>query len=238
GIVGQGTLLGLDEALVDGGVYENNDEMDLKWLTVPKGQLTFDAEGNDVEGSPFFSRKVHVPNNNGEVIENSGVTIGRGLDLGSPPSGANGQSPSKLDLKSLFEVAGLNPKLSVWLLSVEGKTKSDALSALKSSDLTDEELVITRKQQYIMFNTIYEYFENKTKILVTKPDVQKAYGVVDWEGMPRRVKDVVVDITYRGDSYSATRVHYVSVLAEAKITQDYSSFTLLMKDTNVWDNVI
>ncbi len=28
--------------------------MDLKWLIVPKGQLTFDAEGHDIEGSPFF----------------------------------------------------------------------------------------------------------------------------------------------------------------------------------------
>ncbi|MCC4236403.1 type VI secretion system tip protein VgrG [Vibrio anguillarum] len=237
GIVGQGTLLGLDEALVDEWVYEN-DEMDLKWLTVPKGQLTFDAEGNDIEGSPFFSRKVHIPNHRGKVIGNSGVTIGRGLDLGSPPSGANGQNPSKLDLKNLFELAGLNPKLSVWLLSVEGKTKSDALSALKSSDLTDEELVITRKQQYIMFNTIYEYLENKTKILVTKADVQKTYGVVDWEGMPRSVKDVTIDITYRGDSYTETRRAYVPALVEDKVSMNYFNFKRIMHYENaVWNSV-
>ncbi|ELZ8935274.1 hypothetical protein U1D46_004335 [Cronobacter dublinensis] len=59
-----------------------NDEMDLKWLTVPFGQLTFDSEGSDIEDSLYFSRHPHVPNNKGTVIGRSGVTFGRGLDLG------------------------------------------------------------------------------------------------------------------------------------------------------------
>ncbi|MBJ6870623.1 hypothetical protein JG644_18530, partial [Vibrio cholerae] len=88
----------------------------------------------------FFSRKVHVPNMRGSVIGNSGVTIGRGLDLGNPPSAASGQTPSKINLKELFELANLNPKLSKWLLSVEGKTKDSALESLKNSGLSDEEL--------------------------------------------------------------------------------------------------
>ena len=60
----------------------SNDEMDLEWLTVPFGQLTFDSEGNDLEYSLYFSRHPHVPNNKGTVIGSSGVTFGRGLDLG------------------------------------------------------------------------------------------------------------------------------------------------------------
>ncbi|EKY3242707.1 pesticin C-terminus-like muramidase [Cronobacter dublinensis] len=59
-----------------------NDEMDLKWLTVPFGQLTFDSEGSDIEDSLYFSRRPHVPNNKSTVIGRSGVTFGRGLDLG------------------------------------------------------------------------------------------------------------------------------------------------------------
>ena len=43
---------------------------------VPYGQLTFDAEGLEKRG-PFFSRKAHVPG------AFSGVTIGRGYDMGS-----------------------------------------------------------------------------------------------------------------------------------------------------------
>ncbi|EGR0541186.1 type VI secretion system tip protein VgrG [Vibrio cholerae] len=237
GIVGNGTLLALDEALMDGWVYEN-DEMDLKWLTVPKGQLTFDAEGNDVDSSTFFSRKVHVPNMRGSVIGNSGVTIGRGLDLGNPPSAASGQTPSKINLKELFELANLNPKLSKWLLSVEGKTKDSALESLKNSGLSDEELTITRKQQYIMFNHVYDYLEEKTRVLITKPDVKAAYGSVDWDGMPRNVKDVLVDITYRGDSYSKTRAWYVPTLVNDRNSVDYSNFKKSLDYKNsIWDKV-
>ena len=58
------------------------DEMDVRWLTVPFGQLTFNSEGNDKDDSIYFSRRPHVPNNNGVVIGISGVTFGRGLDLG------------------------------------------------------------------------------------------------------------------------------------------------------------
>ena len=222
---------------------QHNDEMDTKWLTVPKGQLTFDAEGNDSEGSPFFSRKVHVPNNNNVVIGNSGVTIGRGLDLGNPPSGASGQAPSKLNLSLLFQDANLNPKLAEWLLSVKGKTKNDALIALRNSGLTEDELTITRKQQHLMFNRIYEYIENKTCILMTKADVQQVYGVVDWNGMPRKIKDVLIDITYRGDSTgsgtsSNTRSHYVPALVMDNGSNDYINFKEVMSVNNAtWQSV-
>ena len=58
--------------------------MDEKWLIVPKGQFTFNNEGNDIESSIFYSRKAHVPHNpSGVVIGQSGVTIGRGLDVGN-----------------------------------------------------------------------------------------------------------------------------------------------------------
>lgn len=57
------------------------------------------------------------------MIGNSGITIGRGLDLGNPPTGANGKNPSKLELRNLFYSAGLNPNLSMWLPSVEGKKR-------------------------------------------------------------------------------------------------------------------
>lgn len=47
-------------------------------LAVSRGQVTFDAEGNDVPKSPYFSRHVHWPGN-----AESGVTLGRGYDMGS-----------------------------------------------------------------------------------------------------------------------------------------------------------
>jgi hypothetical protein len=57
--------------------------MHKKWLKVPRGQLTFDAEGKDIIGHSSFTRTPHVPNKRGTVIGSSGVTYGRGLDIGS-----------------------------------------------------------------------------------------------------------------------------------------------------------
>ena len=45
-------------------------------FTVPFGQITFDAEGQEQRGK-YFSRSPHVPG------PASGITIGRGYDLGS-----------------------------------------------------------------------------------------------------------------------------------------------------------
>ena len=47
-------------------------------LIVESGQVTFDAEGNDIESSRYFSRVIHWPGNT-----ESGVTIGRGYDMGN-----------------------------------------------------------------------------------------------------------------------------------------------------------
>lgn len=43
-----------------------------------EGKITFDAEGNDIPGSIYFSRSIHWPGN-----DLSGVTLGRGYDMGS-----------------------------------------------------------------------------------------------------------------------------------------------------------
>ncbi|MTD42643.1 hypothetical protein GIX45_29235 [Erwinia sp. CPCC 100877] len=53
-----------------------------------EGVLTFRAEGNDTPGSPWFSRKVHWPGNLSKCATNaSGVTLGRGFDMGARTKG-------------------------------------------------------------------------------------------------------------------------------------------------------
>ncbi|MDF7681437.1 hypothetical protein PT300_12905 [Enterobacteriaceae bacterium ESL0689] len=46
-------------------------------IKVLKGKLTYNAEGNDIPSSIYYSRIIHWPGN-----ELSGVTIGRGYDMG------------------------------------------------------------------------------------------------------------------------------------------------------------
>ncbi len=230
GMVGQNAILALDEAASENWQYID-DTMDKKWLAVPKGQFTFDNEGDDDESSAYFSRKAHVPQySGGIVIGQSGITIGRGLDLGNPPTGATGQSPSKLNLKELFQASELTPELSDWLLSVEGVKKESALESLNNSSLKSNELTLTRKQQHLMFNAVYAYMEEKTRILLTKPDVKKAYGDVGWNNLPLKVKDVLIDLTYRGDNHGHSRRSFVPALVLDKSLNDYSNFYNAIKN--------
>lgn len=179
-----------------------DDEMDKKWLTVPKGQLTFDVEGNDREGHMYFSRKAHIPTQGGITIGNSGVTIGRGLDLGNPPTAAQNQT-RRFDLEAVLGKAELSAKLTQWLLGAKGLVKSDAQNYLANAAalaLTEKDLTLTRKQQHIIFNEVYDFIEDKTRCLVTKADVQKHYGEIDWDSLTDNVKEVLTDLTYRGDN--------------------------------------
>ncbi|TOD66167.1 hypothetical protein CGJ60_05560 [Vibrio parahaemolyticus] len=229
GIVGKNTILALDEAVKEGWKFVD-DEMDEKWLTVPKGQFTFDSEGDDNPSSPYFSRQAHVPNNSGVVVGRSGVTIGRGLDMGNPPTGATGQSPSALNLRELFQKSGLMPELSNWLLSVEGIQKEAALESLNNSGLDNKTLTLTRKQQHLMFKQVYAYMEDKTRILLTKPDVREKFGVVDWDNLSLNVRNVLVDLTYRGDNSPSTREVFVPAL----VNYNAQTFKAVMSNVKAW----
>ncbi|MGF1902031.1 pesticin C-terminus-like muramidase [Aliivibrio sifiae] len=206
GIVGKNTLLALDEAVVGQWVYEQSDEMDEKWLSLPKGNLTFQSEGNDINSSIFFSRRAHVPNNKGVVIGNSGITFGRGLDIGQR---------TKDEVKDIFAKVTLNCKplsqnLLNWLKEGAGKVKQAAFEHYKTLDekVPKEEQLLTRKQQHFLFLEIYPFYEKRTEALLTKNDVRKAYdkdNIFVWDKLPKKVKEVLVDLTYRGDNRSSTR---------------------------------
>ena len=109
----------------------DEEEMALKWLKVPKGQLTFDAEGNDIDTSPWFSRKIHWP---GGV---SGVTIGRGYDLGQ-------QASANEDLVQI----GVTDPFKSWLVGSQGLSGAGAQSRFNSASEDIRNSTITRKQQY------------------------------------------------------------------------------------------
>lgn len=52
-------------------------------LEPKEGLLTFRAEGNNIKGSRYYSRVIHWPANSSTCSTvSSGVTLGRGYDLG------------------------------------------------------------------------------------------------------------------------------------------------------------
>ncbi|MBT0124579.1 hypothetical protein HAS15_24730 [Vibrio campbellii] len=176
--------------------------MDKKWLNVPKGQLTFSSEGNDVESSPYFTRAPHIPHNNGTVIGESGITFGRGLDIGKRTS----NEITQLFANVAKHCNPISDSLLKWLQEGAGKTKQAAYEHYKQLDarVAKEEQVLTRKQQHFLFLEIYPKYEKETERLLTKKDVKQAYGSVDWSKLSNNVKDVLIDITYRGDNTSSS----------------------------------
>lgn len=204
-------------------VMSGDDDMDIKWLTVPKGQLTFDAEGNDNNDSPYFSRHIHWP---GGV---SGVTIGRGYDLGQ-----------QNDPSSDFDSIELSQPLNSWLVESKGLSGSDAKNRYKSADNSISGYEITRKQQYELFVITYNRLEADVKRICQKPDTIRAYHPNPnttpeqaWNDIPEKIKEVLVDLRYRGD-YTP---HARSLIQRYAYSGNLSSFGQVLSNRTQWSNV-
>lgn len=204
-------------------VMSGDDDMDIKWLTVPKGQLTFDAEGNDNKDSPYFSRHIHWP---GGV---SGVTIGRGYDLGQ-----------QNDPSSDFDSIELSQPLNNWLVESKGLSGQDAKNRYKSADNSIRSYEITRKQQYDLFVITYNRLEADVKRICQKVDTIRMYHPNPnatpeqaWNDIPEKIKEVLVDLRYRGD-YTP---HARSLIQRYAYSGDLSLFGTVLSNKTMWPNV-
>ncbi|CAK9886248.1 MAG: hypothetical protein XXXJIFNMEKO3_02676 [Candidatus Erwinia impunctatus] len=191
-----------------GGIAVIDDEMDLKWLQVPKGQLTFDAEGNDNENSIYFSRYPHVPNNGGVVIGASCVTFGRGLDFGQQSRGYINNLFSDMERNT----NPLSGSLKNWLLGSVGLQGEVALIYCRGIDenVPFSERFLTRKQQYFLFNAVYEYKYKVTKrVLSNGVNINDVDYSANLDAYNEKIKDVIVDLTFRGDNTNITRRYFI-----------------------------
>ena len=68
------------------------------------------------------------------------------------------------------------------------------------------------------------------KRLATKPDVVEAYTNTNWDGLNDAIKDVVVDLRYRGDYDARTRKKIQNAIA----ANDLNAFKSLMSDRDYW----
>lgn len=204
-------------------VMSGDDDRDIKWLTVPKGQLTFDAEGNDNNDSLYFSRHIHWP---GGV---SGITIGRGYDLGQ-----------QSDPVSDFDAIELNQPLKIWLVESKGLSGSDAKNRYESADKSISDYEITRKKQYDLFVITYNRLEADVKRICQKPDTIRAYHPNPnatpeqaWNDIPEKIKEVLVDLRYRGDYTSHAR----SLIQRYAYSGNMALFGQVLSKRTQWSNV-
>ena len=105
----------------------------------------------------------------------------------------------KTDLRQAGIPAGIANKLS----TCSGYKGSRAEAYLQAQALG--ELTITPERQYYLFLDTYEELAGDVIRICTKSDVVEKYGSTDWDSLDPIVRDVVVDLRYRGDYTPATR---------------------------------
>ncbi|WP_233268370.1 peptidoglycan-binding protein [Pantoea sp. BAV 3049] len=128
------------------GTPQENRHLNSGRLTVSAGQVTFNAEGNDNPHSIYFSRHLHWPKGI------SGVTIGRGYDMGSRT-----QEAIFLDLTR----SGV-PTDQAELMS-QGRKLTGSTAERFVKDHKNECGIISREAQARLFELIYPGYVSGAK---------------------------------------------------------------------------
>ncbi|WP_166359738.1 hypothetical protein [Pseudomonas akapageensis] len=160
-------------------------------LIVRRGQITFDAEGNDIPKSPYFSRRLHWPGGA------SGVTLGRGYDMRHRT-----QNAVYADLIA----AGVSA------VSAENFSRGAGLSSQAARDFVninkDAFGAISQQAQRILFeDVVYPRYEVAAKQRYNSVATSDATA---WEQLNDRVRDIAVDLTYQQGSIWGRQMKYIS----------------------------
>lgn len=165
-------------------------------ITKPeKGQITWDGEGQ--EGGPFHSRRLHVPSGT------SGLTIGRGYDC---------KQKTSTQIKQDLLDAGFETTVAIKLSTAAGKYGNSAVRFIIDNDLLDFE--VTLNKQLNLFKIIYQNLESELIRISSVQSNIEEFGEVKWNDIDNTIKDLIVDLIFRGDYTKRTRTHIQKHIAE------------------------
>ncbi len=185
-------------------------------LQVERGQVTFDAEGNDDPDSIYFSRVLHWPGGA------SGVTIGRGYDMR--------YRTQEQVLEDLLN-AGVDRATAEIMSQGAGLSGDDAHNFVRNNG----ELTISREAQQALFEVVYADYEDMTQSLVCKWTGSSGDACSTlWDGLDPAIQTILVDLRYRGD---LTHSRWDDWLDDAVLANDLGTFTAIMSDENKWSAV-
>lgn len=184
-------------------------------IPVPEiGFLTFDAEGQ--EGGRYDSRRFHVPSST------SGLTIGRGYDM---------KLRTKSEVRDDLTAAGVAPAMAALISQAAGMAGARADEFIAENHL--ENFRVEPETQLALFEIEYARQEADARRLATKPDVTAAYGPTDWEALHPTIREVVVDLRFRGDYTPTTRRFLQVCVAKG----DLAAFTQEIGNRENWPGV-
>jgi len=194
------------------GLIEPNDKL-VKWLSrfwiesfkplainkPSSGLLTWEAEGT--EGGRTHSRKLHVPN------DSSGLTIGRGYDCAMRTS---------TEIAKDLIASGVNGDMANTLCRAAKLRGIAARYFIVKNDLMDWE--ISTEAQFKLFQRILPEYERRAKNEYHKEAKSSGEEAHPWEKLDQKLKDVLIDLSYRGDftgkkrtsAFNATRSNTIN----------------------------
>ena len=165
-------------------------------LKPTRGVITFDSEGVEQPGSKFHSRVFHVP------TDSSGLTIGRGYDMKMKP---------KAQIVADLKAAGVADADARRISGAAGLAGNAARAFVRSNGLGT--FSITQEAQVKLFDISYRAEEAEVKRISAKPDCVAAFGKVNWDSTHPAIRDLLVDLKFRGDYTPASRKLVQKLLA-------------------------
>lgn len=180
-------------------------------LQPPFGKVTFESEGT--EKGPFHSRILHVPSTS------SGLTIGRGYDM---------KMKTAIQIQQDLIKAGVKVVDAKLLAKASGLTGPSAKLFISSNKLSTFE--ISQQQQVNLFQISYLEEELETKRICTKPDVVAKYGKCEWTKLDSALKEILIDLKFRGDYTGKTR----KFLQKHVANNDTKGFLSVLANPHYW----
>ena len=185
-------------------------------LKPSRGLLTFDAEGLEKPGSQFHSRVLHVPTNS------SGLTIGRGYDM---------KEKTKAKIVADLTSAGVSEVDAKKISAAAGLKGQAARNFIASNKL--EKFEISQQTQVKLFEITYADEEAEVTRICAKPDTVAKYGAVNWTKTHPAIRDLFVDLKFRGDYTTQSR----TVVQKLLSANDLAGLQKVMADAGKWAGV-
>jgi hypothetical protein len=184
-------------------------------ITAPTyGEVTWESEG--AEGGVYHSRCFTVPSTA------SGLTIGRGYDMKEKT-----QKKISEDMTSI----GLTPTQADTIKKAAGLSGGTAGFFVIENDLLDFQL--TPDQQLALFKISYDEQAAEVKRICEVAKNEKDYGKVDWATLNSAIKDITIDLKFRGDYTPSSRKNIQKSIAD----NDLKEFKKQLKDSTNWTGV-
>ncbi|HWN69774.1 MAG TPA: SH3 domain-containing protein [Haliangium sp.] len=189
---------------------------------VVRGQLTFDAEG--AEGGRFHSRRAHWPGGA------SGVTIGRGYDM---------RERSAREIVTDLTRAGISEAHAGRLAAASGLSGPHARDWLATHGPSLPE--ITPAQQKVLFYIAYDRLAadvvrisaSYARTLAGRTGRPEAAFQIDWTRVHPAIRDLLVDLRYRGDYRTDTRPR----VQPPAIANDVRALYEVIRDRAYWSGL-